>query len=251
MREKFSDSFQMLTQGTADIVLNCCDDYWDGQDLRPLGQQERKRAQDFYQRNALTSYCTAFSYRPLHHGISGVLNEESFMELPAETNYRPLANDHMFCTFDSGYAQSNTTLPLSTILPQALSSDSLFFNDEEDKNIGDVENRFEVQCHQIFVGMVTMQYQALTDVVQLVERLDRACVRFVHFSKENELRSRVFSEKMGLESGWNCHISLLKDEQHLAHSPKNLSHKTDNIDLHSDDELPLNSELDKLLHQPQ
>ncbi len=30
----------------------------------------------------------------------------------------------------------------------------------------------------------------------------------MHFSKENELRSRVFSEKMGLESGWNCHISL-------------------------------------------
>lgn len=36
-------------------------------------------------------------------------------------------------------------------------------------------------------------------------------MRFVHFSKENELRSRVFSEKMGLESGWNCHISLLSD----------------------------------------
>ena len=33
-------------------------------------------------------------------------------------------------------------------------------------------------------------------------------IRFVHFSKENELRSRVFSEKMGLETGWNCHISL-------------------------------------------
>lgn len=251
MREKFSNSIQMLTQGTADIVLNCCDDYWDGHDLRPLGPQERKRAQDFYQRNALTSYCTAFSYRPLHHGISGVLNEESFMELPAERNYRPLANDHMFCTFDSGYAQSNITLPISATLPQSLSTDSLFFNDEEDKNIGEVENRFEVQCHQIFVGMVTMQYQALTDVVQLVERLDRACIRFVHFSKENELRSRVFSEKMGLESGWNCHISLLKDDQHSTHSPKNLSLKTDNIDIHSDDELPLNSELDKLLHQPQ
>ena len=47
--------------------------------------------------------------------------------------------------------------------------------------------------------------------VQLIEQLDKASVRFVHFSKENELRSRVFSEKMGLESGWNCHISLLRD----------------------------------------
>ena len=59
--------------------------------------------------------------------------------------------------------------------------------------------------------MVTMQYQAQSDMVELIERLERACIRFVHFSKENELRSRVFSEKMGLESGWNCHISLMSD----------------------------------------
>lgn len=47
----------------------------------------------------------------------------------------------------------------------------------------------------------------------MIEQLDKACVRFVHFSKENELRSRVFSEKMGLESGWNCHISLMNEDK--------------------------------------
>ena len=56
--------------------------------------------------------------------------------------------------------------------------------------------------------MVQMQYQARVDMVQFIDLLEKACIRFVHFSKENELRSRVFSEKMGLESGWNCHISL-------------------------------------------
>ena len=56
-----------------------------------------------------------------------------------------------------------------------------------------------------------MQYQPQVDMIQLIEQLDAACVRFVHFSKENELRSRVFNEKMGLESGWNCHISLLSE----------------------------------------
>jgi hypothetical protein len=35
-------------------------------------------------------------------------------------------------------------------------------------------------------------------MVQLIDLLEKACIRFVHFSKENELRSRVFSEKMGL-----------------------------------------------------
>lgn len=47
MRDVQSNSLQMLTQGTADIVLDCCEDYWDGKDLRPLGSQERKRAQVF------------------------------------------------------------------------------------------------------------------------------------------------------------------------------------------------------------
>lgn len=41
------------TQGTADIILDSCDDFWSGKDLRPLKEDERKRAQDFYQRNAL------------------------------------------------------------------------------------------------------------------------------------------------------------------------------------------------------
>ena len=57
-------------------------------------------------------------------------------------------------------------------------------------------------------GMVQLQFQARVDIVQFIDLLEKACIRFVHFSKENELRSRVFSEKMGLESGWNCHISL-------------------------------------------
>lgn len=31
---------------------------------------------------------------------------------------------------------------------------------------------------------------------------------FSRGTQENELRSRVFAERLGLECGWNCHISL-------------------------------------------
>ena len=61
---------------------------------------------------------------------------------------------------------------------------------------------------QILCGLVAMQYEALPSAVQLVEALENNCIRFVYFSRENELRSRVFAEKLGLEAGWNCHISL-------------------------------------------
>ncbi|KAH3862444.1 hypothetical protein DPMN_025411 [Dreissena polymorpha] len=32
---------QLLSQGTADILLASCTDYWDGEDLRPLTQSDR------------------------------------------------------------------------------------------------------------------------------------------------------------------------------------------------------------------
>ncbi|XP_055296845.1 transmembrane protein 94 isoform X2 [Sitodiplosis mosellana] len=236
IRDIQSNSLQMLTQGTADIVLDCCDDFWDGQDLRPLGSQERKRAQDFYQRNALTSYCTAFAYRPLRHGVVGALGETAYMELPPESTYKTSAHHScalsherggIFCTFDG--AQSNCE-PTATELKHSISSDSLLFSENnKEEDICDVDGCFEMQCHQVFIGMVTMQYQAQTDMVSLIERLERACIRFVHFSKENELRSRVFSEKMGLESGWNCHISLLSDDHSNAPSPQSQSHIFDPV----------------------
>lgn len=43
---------------------------------------------------------------------------------------------------------------------------------------------------QTFLGMVQLEYQARVDMVQLIDFLEKACIRFVHFSKENELRSR-------------------------------------------------------------
>lgn len=252
MREVPSNSTQLLTQGTADIVLDCCDDYWDGRDLRPLTAQDRKRAQDFYQRSALTAYCTAFAYRPLRHGLSteAGFRRTTYLELPQEMRCR-MRNQQRTPSFTYDTAAVDTVA--ARLQQHSLSSDSLLLGTTDGSEYHfshqrrahrpphqqrqkqrsrrtavatsaaaaasngagdapehiDVDACFEMQCHQVFIGMVTMQYQAQTDIVQLIERLDQACVRFVHFSKENELRSRVFSEKMGLESGWNCHISLL------------------------------------------
>lgn len=217
-------SHQLLTQGTADIILDACDDFWSGKDLRPLKDEERKRAQDFYQRNVLTSYCTAFAYRPLRHGITGMLNSKTtelsscdvaYLELPPESFDRTRHLEKNLCDFE-GHS-----------LTHSISSDSLLFSDMKEEPVSDVEGCYEMQCHQIFIGMITMQYQAQTDIVQLIERFEKACIRFVHFSKENELRSRVFSEKMGLESGWNCHISLLSSDSHSNIQSPKASHQLD------------------------
>ncbi|XP_069358868.1 transmembrane protein 94 isoform X4 [Maniola hyperantus] len=193
--KEHSNQLQMLTQGTADIILDSCVDYWNGSDLTPISPSDRKKIIDFYQRNSLTAYCTAFAYKPLTRGISSALAQQ-YLELPADSR--------------SLYAPHSSQWPDAPAL-HFHSTDSLLFNEITDDDVSDADGYFDMQCNQVFIGMVTMQYQAQSDMVELIERLERACIRFVHFSKENELRSRVFSEKMGLESGWNCHISLMSD----------------------------------------
>ncbi|XP_068236058.1 endoplasmic reticulum magnesium-transporting P-type ATPase isoform X5 [Palaemon carinicauda] len=191
MRDRASQKLELMSQGTADIILDSCTDYWDGYDICPLTEKDRKKILDFYHRTSLSAYCTAFSYRP----TSCVVREN-------------LSNVYMELPIDPTHIYNAARTPTPHISTEALFGDEGHTEYEE---IDDIDDAFRMQCKQIFIGMVTMQYQAKTNMVQMIEQLDDSCIRFVHFSKENELRSRVFSEKMGLESGWNCHISLLSD----------------------------------------
>ncbi|KAK4874485.1 hypothetical protein RN001_013845 [Aquatica leii] len=216
VKELSSGSMQLLSQGTADMVLDSCIDYWDGHDLCPLTSSDRKKIQDFYQRCSLTAYCTAFAYRPLHKRVSEKLSK-MYLELPSDSQNLYLSRHSP----TSMHCDCRTVLEprIKPSLGQFYSTDSLLYNDSPGSDASDVESCFDLQCNQVFIGMVTMQYQVLHDMVQLIEQLERACIRFVHFSKENELRSRVFSEKMGLESGWNCHISLLSERSRRESGP--------------------------------
>ncbi|KAF7232352.1 hypothetical protein EG68_08006, partial [Paragonimus skrjabini miyazakii] len=80
-----------------------------------------------------------------------------------------------------------------------------------------VEEAQSLLENQIFLGLVSLQYQVNTHVVDTIQHLGQSCIRFVYFSRENELRSRVFAERLGLECGWNCHISLASPTMN-AHS---------------------------------
>nr|CAD7195773.1 unnamed protein product [Timema douglasi] len=228
VREQSRGALQLMSQGTADIILDSCVEFWDGHDLCPLSAGDRKKVLDFYQRTSLTSYCSAFSYRPLTHGVHSNLSNV-YLELPSDCKH--LYMPHRSPTPLAWDFRNVLDPRFKGVLGQFHSTDSLLGNDAKDEDITDVEGCFELQCNQVFIGMVTMQYQAQTDMVQLIDELERACVRFVHFSKENELRSRVFSEKMGLESGWNCHISLLSERNSCG--PLNTALRSDSDHLES------------------
>ncbi|XP_035853240.1 transmembrane protein 94 isoform X1 [Sander lucioperca] len=189
VRDSSSNNVQMLSHGSADLILESCTDFWDGTDIYPLSGSDRKKVLDFYQRACLSGYCSAFAYKPMQVSLSSQLNGKC-----VELTCGP-------CLF------SGVELPSTTPIKHNSCRNSW----SSDEGIGEgVERDDCVQAlsGQIFMGMVSSQFQARLDTVRLIDALVTACIRFVYFSMEDELRSKVFAEKMGLETGWNCHISL-------------------------------------------
>lgn len=250
-QDRITGSYQVFSQGTADIITDVCREFWDGKNLVPLDDSIRDKILDFYHRTSLTSYCTAMSY-------SSALDEtrvcDYYIEISPESprfdlairglahqtpkessNDGPLVSiqsklpvgDHKHDNSDQEVCDmtENDSLLTGTHLiknkssnhrlRRHLSSEELSrskLDDTNQKRSHFLSKFLDELSDQVFVGMVSTQYQACPDFVSLVEQLEHACIRFIHFSNENELRSRVFSEKMGLESGWNCHISLQSEQ---------------------------------------
>ena len=51
----------------------------------------------------------------------------------------------------------------------------------------------------------------------------------MHFSSDNEQISRIFGESLGLDAGWNCHISLAAEEGNVVgNTEPNLSNQFQN-----------------------
>ncbi|CAB1311836.1 unnamed protein product [Coregonus sp. 'balchen'] len=188
IRDSSSNNVQMLSHGSADLILEACTDVWDGTDIYPLSGSDRKKVLDFYQRACLSGYCSAFAYKPMQVCLSNQLHGKCVELAPGPNLF------------------SGVELPPTTPIKHISRRNSW----SSDEGIGGVEKDDCVQAlsGQIFMGMVSSQFQARLDTVRLIDALVTACIRFVYFSMEDELRSKVFAEKMGLETGWNCHISL-------------------------------------------
>ena len=56
---------QLFSQGTADMILDSCTDYWDGSDIRPLSEADRSVSGEEY-----VVYCTKC--------ISYLMNDNSY-----------------------------------------------------------------------------------------------------------------------------------------------------------------------------
>eukprot|EP00727_Mastigamoeba_balamuthi_P012824 m51a1_g8164 hypothetical protein (1321) ;mRNA; f:77682-82439 len=102
----------------------------------------------------------------------------------------------------------------------------------------------ELQTDQIFMGMVALREVPSRNAGAAIERLRSSGVRFMFFSSDNVRRSVLFAQRLGLDTGWNCVISLrdpppgeppLMDG--IAKMPRGISHIRPHIA--NVDEVPL------------
>lgn len=190
VRDSTTNHVQMLSHGSAELILEACTDFWDGSDIYPLSGSDRKKILDFYQRACFSGYCSAFAYKPMQVTLSSQLNGKCLELSPSPTPFIGLE------------------LPGTTPIKHNGSRRNSWSSDEGICEGVERDDCVQALSNQIFMGMVSSQFQARLDIVRLIDALVTACIRFVYFSMEDELRSKVFAEKMGLETGWNCHISL-------------------------------------------
>ncbi|NP_001348670.1 Cation-transporting P-type ATPase C-terminal domain-containing protein [Caenorhabditis elegans] len=179
----------LACQGTANLVVDACTHIWNGTEVIPMSKRLKSSVKDFYLRHSMTGHCLAVSYRPCFSKLATSLAGK-YVEVP-------LNQEHS---------------KIETALPRSHSNESF---DEIDytKTVRTADSAIDQYfTGQILCGLVVLHYEPIPQSVSIIEKLDQICVRPVYFSKENELRSRVFAEKLGIEAGWNCHISLAEEE---------------------------------------
>ncbi|VDO39442.1 unnamed protein product, partial [Onchocerca flexuosa] len=193
-KDAISKYYHIMSQGTADLLLDACTHVWCDNFLEPYTPNLHKRVLDFYQRNTMTGFCLVLGYRTLGCTISDTLSGK-YIDISLLEKYEEVKE--------------------RISIPRAISLDMELLKEfYRQSPLHTAYECFEEVMHeQTLCGLLALQYQARSDVVQLVEQLGHACIRFIYFSKENELRSRVFAEKLGLEAGWNCHISLVSEDE--------------------------------------
>eukprot|EP00080_Pristionchus_pacificus_P009655 PDM69675.1 PHD finger motif containing protein [Pristionchus pacificus] len=177
-RVKEKEMYRIHLRGSPSLILPLCLTYWDGTEVKAMNDKVIGLATNFASRHTVTSHCVAISC--------------------GSSIYEKSSN---CCE----YTEKN----LENKFNQNISSVSEF-------NISSDTNGMDSIEQQTFLALTASQEQALPFIFEMIESLKSSCIRFILFSKENQLRSRIIGEKLGLEAGWNCHISLKNETSKKA-----------------------------------
>ncbi|RUS34188.1 hypothetical protein BC938DRAFT_482020 [Jimgerdemannia flammicorona] len=270
--ETNSETYQLLSDGHLELILDLCSDYWDGEGLQvmseagshiclrgimddpmapflmrtsilPRPRQMEKKIYDFYQTAVVNDMqCVAYAYRPIN-----TVNNSRIAFLDHSTNlndpgfafhvlpYSPLSvEDEDAAEAEKGEAEVVTVKRRrkrdSNLEPM---HDFVFGEDALEEGEGEKDFQMtekettegfyrDVVKGQIFLSMATLCHRPKLNVVDFIEDLGLAGIRFVYFSPTAERESKVvdldsshlprsrpaYAERLGLETDWNCCILL-------------------------------------------
>ncbi|XP_049850251.1 transmembrane protein 94-like [Schistocerca gregaria] len=187
VREVGSDQLQLFSVGNPSLVSRNCTSYWGGSSIKPMSDADRKVIS-----SALASWvgnlnlqCIGISYKPISAELEATIRGLSVggdgrrREAPSRGAWAAPASQGVLCY----------CLDL-----------------EEEGKDSWVHAMLQ---NQNWVGMVGFCHMPRPLAPEFIDQLDRNHVRFVYFSEDNEKHSKIFAEKLGLETDWNTCLSLL------------------------------------------
>ena len=178
-----SRALQMLSRrGPCAAALELCGDFWDGSGIAPLQRSHREAALGVFRRwDAEDLDVVALAYHPVPSAL-----ERPFLRSEAPTHCLAVG------------AQA--------LLPGRRRLAPLSAGPEGEPHAA--AQLLLSPRRQIFLGMVACSARPRAGVAALIESLGYFGVRFVYLSGRNMRRSKPLAEKLGLETDWNCAISL-------------------------------------------
>eukprot|EP01064_Diplonema_japonicum_P004355 TRINITY_DN12825_c0_g2_i1.p1 TRINITY_DN12825_c0_g2~~TRINITY_DN12825_c0_g2_i1.p1 ORF type:complete len:1642 (+),score=367.69 TRINITY_DN12825_c0_g2_i1:95-5020(+) len=192
-------NWQLLSIGAPQFILEYTPDYWNGEEVLPLGPRDKRElhycSNEWRRQRDLVT--VAFAYRPLpQHYQEFIMSDKSGEAIHIlESDKEKHQNGD---EFDIGNGSSG---------------DEDSFGEEETSLDGlAVEQIYQrLQKKQIFLGMVGSRMPPKPMVQNLLVEFQKAGIRFIHFNNGNERMTKAFGEKLGLwttANDWNCCISL-------------------------------------------
>ncbi|CAJ0630376.1 563_t:CDS:10 [Entrophospora sp. SA101] len=169
--ETDAGSYQLLSDGNLEIILDNCSDYWDGQ-------------------APTDSHYFVLPNVPDEQEIISSLEVQELLSEDPDLSRSQLIRLHRLKT---GQLDANL---------HDFSFEDNVSREDEEKFYQDV-----IQG-QIFLSMATVFHQPKLDVCNFIEDLKLAGIRFVLFSQTAERESKAYAERLGLETDWNSCILL-------------------------------------------
>ena len=182
IEDKRSGSLQILGRGDVEETLRACSEYFDGGCVSPLSAEDRKNIIDQLKTwKSANLEVTAFCYSPVPYEMGEPLRKA-----------REMAQGDLYLVNGS----------LNGAVADAFVSLLTGTTDAKGAKISSLTQS------QIFVGMVASRRPLFEKVQKDIKDSMDAGVRYVFFSRSNMQRSKAVAAKMGLETDWNCAISL-------------------------------------------